>query len=147
MAYKNIQKIYLPIDAGASGELLDLSASAATALTWVPAEDMWIYGWGIHFLEATQASGFNTTAPEVTINYDSADGGSPSEKGSITLTTTTAYAVGKEVADLDITPFFVDTSAGDAVEFEIETQGTGQTTTGEARPFVYAEVFPAIAPA
>ena len=146
MSYSKLQKIYLPCDVGASGELIDLSA-AATEVTWVPAEDMVIYGWGMHFLEAAAQTGFNTTVPVVQLKYDAADAGSPTTKGTWTLTAATAYAIGKEVADVDMVPFKTDASAGDAIEFVVGTAGSGQTVTGECRPFVYAEVFPAIAPA
>lgn len=142
MGYEKLQKLYPTLDPAATTGPLDYSTTAG-GYVWVPAEDMWVYGWGVQHVEAVGT--FTTASPVVTMSFDAANGGSPAAKG--TLSPTASAIIYSEQNDVDITPFMVDASAGDSLEFTVSTAGTGGTTTGEGIPFVYAELFPAIAPA
>lgn len=140
MGYENLQKIDLVAGVDDGSDYLELDAAAAITLSLVPSanEKIWVYGFGCRLTEAVVASGFNTTAPVAALSLDAANAGSPVEKSTITFALNTAYAVGKEVYGTDFVPFVVSGAAGDSLEVSIKTQGAGQTTTGEAHPFILA---------
>lgn len=141
MGYERIQKEILPVEPGGSTDFFDLSASAATILTWIPSMKCKVYGWGGMVTEVVAASGFNTTAPVVSLEYTVA-GGSGVEKSTLTYALNTGFAVGTEKVDY-FSPFVCDGELGDALVFKVKTQGAGQTATGEVRPFLLVEWFPA----
>lgn len=140
MSYKNLQKIYPAFDPAASAGLLDYSTTDG-GMVWLPAEKMVVYGFGVIHVEAVGT--FNTTTPVITFAYDASNDGTTVSKG--TLSPTNGKVIYSEEADVSgITSFTVN--PGDALEFNVSTAGAGDTTTGEGMPFVYAEVFPALAP-
>ena len=134
MGYQNAQKIYPYAATGA----IDLGTNVAHV--WLPAEDMIVYGWGIHITEATHTATV-TTAAVVTFAYDAANAGTPVAKG--TVSAGVLQIIGKEISDVALPPFKV-TGGSDALEWTLTTDISATTTTGTAVPFVYAEVFPAL---
>jgi hypothetical protein len=135
MGYSRVQRIDLP-------NPVDLGAN--TALVWLPTEDMVVYGWGLQLTEAIHTATV-TTAATVTFAYDAANAGTTVVKGTVSIGTA-GSGLGFEVSDVAGAPFKV-TGGSDALEWTLTTVISATTTTGVAQPFVYAEVFPAVAPA
>lgn len=137
MSYSKIQKIY---PSGAA--VVDLGANVP--YSWRPAETMIVHGWGLNLAEAPHTTTVTTSAV-VTFAYDAADAGTTVSKGTITIGAA-GDTIGYEKSDVSGAPFKV-TGSSDALEWTTTTVISGTATTGTAVPFVYAEVFPAIAPA
>lgn len=139
MGYELLQKIYIPAPPAATEDLMNLDGTGVL-LTLLPnaKEKIHVYGWGMRYTVAVTASGFNTTAPVMSLQYDAANAGSPVSKSTITVTLNEARAIGREDYGTDFVPFVVNGAAGDALEFTVTTQGAGQTVTGSAIPFILA---------
>jgi hypothetical protein len=138
MGHSRVQKIYPA--AGHAGAI-DYGVTTVS-FVWLPPEDMIVYGWGVQTTEATHTTTI-TTQPVVTFAYDAANAGTTTSKGTLTVGAA-GEGIGKEYADVTLTPFKVDASAGDALEWTTTTAISGTATTGTGQPFVYAEVFPAL---
>ena len=130
MSYKNIQRLDYPrhVDLGANSPVV-----------WIPADDMIVYGFGLKVTEAVHTATV-TTAATVTFAYDAANAGTTAVKGTVSIGL--EGILHYEESDVSMTPFKVDASAGDALEWTLTTVISATTTTGVSQPFIYAEVFP-----
>ena len=135
MPYNNIQRLDYPRN-------VDLGANAA--VVWIPADDMIVHGFGLRVTEAVHTATV-TTAATVTFAYDAANAGTTAVKGTVSIGL--EGILHYEESDQAFVPFKVDASAGDAIEWTLTTVIGATTTTGVAQPFIYAEIFPANAPA
>ena len=137
MSYTRIEKIYPPVPSTG----VDLGSNVA--VVWEPAENMIVHGWGLNVTEATHTATVTTSAV-VTFAYDAANAGTTVTKGTVSVGV--GKTVGEELSHLTTPPFKV-TGGTDSLEWTLTTDISATTTTGVSVPFVYAEIFPAIAPA
>ena len=141
--YRMVNRYDLPWAPEAAGDILLPGAAAGTKLTWYPASDCIVYGWGVSFTVAVTANGFNTVLPVLSMGYI-ASGVAEAEQTAANLTVPLAgKAIGTEATGFFARPVRCKKTV-DAFTFNVKTQGTGGTTTGECRPFIWVEWFPAL---
>lgn len=132
MSYPKVKR-YFPAGIGAAGHLgaLDISdADDTSVFTWVPQDDVIIYGFGG---VVTEAMGTQTTTEGVcSLEVDGVEQSS--------FESTPSAAIGTEAKGSDFRPIKV--TAGTPIELVVKTQAVGGTIVGEYAGFVDCEFFP-----
>lgn len=131
MSYSKKDK-YFPAGIGPTGQVGALViVTAGTTFSWVPKDDVLIYGFGGL---CTVATGTQTT----TVGVCSISTGGTERA---TFTAGVSAAIGTEVTSTNFGPIRVP--AGTTVAFAVKTACVGGTTTGQYAPYIYCEFFPA----
>lgn len=118
---------------------LDQSAAAGAKFTWKPQSEMTIVATRMLYVEAIAAGGFSSVKPALSIGHKD-QGATEVEKAVFTVSSaeaTAGIAIGEEQnPDATFREFVV--RPGDSVVFNVKTQGTGGTTTGQCAPMIWA---------
>ena len=133
MSYSNnIQRIDITAD-----RTIDLGANSP--VTWLPADDMIVYGFGLRVTEAVHTATV-TTAATVTFSYDAANAGTATVvKGTVSIGLEGIANYEESDKSMVGGPFKV-TGGSDSLEWTLTTVIGATTTTGTAEAFVYAQI-------